>query len=192
MQTKLPQTYDTLSRVLHWLTAIAVLVAFILGPGGFGRLMRQGVDPGGRLDIVLHETLGLLVLCLTLVRLIWVALRSARPRVAMPVWMRRLAALVQLLLWGLLLLLPATALLALGSEAHPLTLIGGLRVEQLPWIAASPLANWADWGNLHGLLGDTIMWLAGLHAAAALYHHVVLHDKVLISMLPAVKNFGRR
>ena len=35
-----PQTtshYDVLSRAFHWVTAIAVTVAFILGPGGFGR-----------------------------------------------------------------------------------------------------------------------------------------------------------
>jgi cytochrome b561 len=28
------------------------------------------------------------------------------------------------------------------------------------------------------------MWLAGLHALAALFHHVVLRDGVLVSMLP--------
>ena len=37
--------YDGFSQVLHWVTAIIVTVAFILGPGGFGRLMRQGVEP---------------------------------------------------------------------------------------------------------------------------------------------------
>ncbi|MEX3946040.1 cytochrome b, partial [Paraburkholderia sp. BR10937] len=36
----------------------------------------------------------------------------------------------------------------------------------------------------HKWLGDTIMWLAGFHAFAALYHHVVLKDDVLITMLP--------
>jgi cytochrome b561 len=28
------------------------------------------------------------------------------------------------------------------------------------------------------------MWLAGAHALAALYHHFVLKDRVLASMLP--------
>ena len=32
--------------------------------------------------------------------------------------------------------------------------------------------------------GLAIHWLAGLHAAAAIYHHLVLKDGVLASMLP--------
>jgi cytochrome b561 len=176
--------YDALSRAFHWLTAIVVSVAFILGPGGFGRLMRQGVDPATRSDIVWHESLGILVLVLTLLRLIWVALRPAVPQFQMTAWMHMMAKLMQLALWALMLLLPITALLALGSEAHPLTLLGGVRVDQMPMIAQSSIAKLADWGDVHKFLGDAIMWLAGLHAAAAIYHHMILKDGVLSSMLP--------
>ena len=86
--------------------------------------------------------------------------------------------------WLLLLALPVTALLALGSESHPLTLLGGVRIERMPMIADSAIAKLADWGDVHKFLGDAIMWLAGLHAAAAIYHHVVLKDGILSSMLP--------
>lgn len=176
--------YDPISRAFHWLTAIAATIAFILGPGGFGRLMHEGVDPATRLDIVWHESLGLLVLALTLLRLTWVALRPDKPQFEMPLWMRLLSRLVHGLLWALLLALPLTAILALGSESHPLTLLGGLRVDQLPWIAGSAVGEAADWGEVHGLLGDVLMWLAGLHAAAALYHHFARRDGVLAAMLP--------
>ena len=54
-------------------------------------------------------------------------------------------------------------------------------------IANSPLAPLADWGEVHEFLGDAIMWIAGLHAAAAIFHHVVLKDRVLSSMLPQVE-----
>jgi cytochrome b561 len=180
--------YDPLSRAFHWLTAIVVAVAFILGPGGFGRLMRQGVDPATHSDIVWHESLGLLVLALTLLRLVWVALRPAAPQFEMASWMTTLAKLTHLALWALMLALPATALLALGSEGHPLTLLGGVRLDQMPLIANSSLAGLADWGDVHGFLGDAIMALAGLHAAAAIYHHVVVKDGVLLSMLPGNKS----
>lgn len=180
--------YDPVSRVLHWLTAIAVTIAFILGPGGFGRLMRQGVDPATRLDIVWHESLGLLVLALTVLRLLWVAVRPAAPRFAMPAHMQLAAKLAHLGLWALMLALPATALLALGSEGHPLTLLGGVRVDQMPLIANSSLAPMADWGEVHEFLGAAIMWLAGAHAAAAIFHHAVLKDGVLSAMLPWLKS----
>ena len=176
--------YDVPSRAFHWLTAIIVTIAFILGPGGFGRLMRQGIDPASRSDIVWHETLGLAVLVLTLLRLLWVAWRPAAPQIAMARWMHTTAKLVHAALWVLLLALPVTALLALGSESHPLTLLGGVRIDQMPLIANSPIAKLADWGEVHQFLGDAIMWLAGLHAAAAIYHHVVVKDGVLLSMLP--------
>ena len=176
--------YDALSRVFHWVTAIAVTIAFVLGPGGFGRLVRQGVDPATRSDIVWHESLGVLVLVLTALRLIWVALRPAAPQFPMAGWTRLAGRLMHLALWALLLALPVTAFLTLGSEGHPLTLLGGVRVDRMPFIAESGIAKLTDWGDVHGVLGDAIMWLAGLHAAAAIFHHVVLKDGVLSAMLP--------
>lgn len=176
--------YDFLSRAFHWVTAIVVTIAFVLGPGGFGRLMREGIDPATRSDIVWHESLGILVMVLTVFRLLWVALRPAAPQVPMASWMQLTGKLVHLALWALLLALPATAFLALGSEAHPLTLLGGVRVDQMPVIANSSVAKLANWGDVHQFLGDAIMWLAGLHAAAAIYHHFILKDGVLSAMLP--------
>lgn len=176
--------YDALSQALHWITAVVVTIAFVLGPGGFGRLMRQGVDPATRSDIVWHESLGVLVFALTLIRLLWVALRPAAPRFEMARWMRMSARAVRIAQWALLLALPVSALLALGSEGHPLTLLGGVRVDGMPAIAASRLAKLADWGDVHEFLGNAIMWLAGLHAAAAIFHHVALRDGVLRAMLP--------
>lgn len=179
-----PARYDALSRALHWATALVVAVAFVLGPEGFGRLMHQGVDPASHSDIVWHESLGVLVFSLTLLRLLWVAFRPAAPKFHTGGTWAWLSKLVHGALWTLLLALPATALLALGSEGHPLTLLGGVRVDQMPLVAHSALAELADWGDVHGLLGNVLVWLAGLHAAAAIYHHVALKDGVLLSMLP--------
>lgn len=176
--------FDPLSRALHWLTAVAVTIAFILGPGGFGRMMRNGIDPATRLDIVWHESLGMLVFALTLLRLLWLAVRPAAPQFSMAAWMQWAAKLAHLGLWALMLALPISALLTLGSEGHPLTLLGGVRVDQMPLIAGSALASLADWGEVHEFLGDAIMVVAGAHAAAALFHHVILKDGVLASMLP--------
>jgi cytochrome b561 len=37
--------------------------------------------------------------------------------------------------------------------------------------------------DLHPVLADSLMWLAGAHAAAALFHHYILKDNVLKSMI---------
>lgn len=186
MEKQTSLSYDRLSQILHWLTAVAVTIAFILGPGGFGRLMRQGVDPGTRSDIVWHESLGVLVFLLTIARLVWLVRRPARPTFSIPPWMNLTSRLIQGAMWVLMLVLPLTAILSLGSEGHPLTLLGGLRIERMPIIADSSIAHVVDWGDLHGWLGDALMWIAGLHAAAAIFHRVVLKDGVLAAMLPFV------
>lgn len=176
--------YDALSRAFHWITAIAVALAFVLGPEGFGKLMDDGVDPATHIDIVLHESLGMLVLVLTLVRLVWVIFRPAAPVVEISLWMRLAAIGAKLGLWVLMLVLPITALLTLGSEGYPMTLLGGVHVVPMPWLSDSAIGSMLDWGEVHGLLGDLILILAGLHSVAALYHHVVLKDRVLATMLP--------
>jgi len=182
--------YDSLSQAFHWVTAIIVAITFTLGPGGFARLLRQGIDPATRDSIVWHESLGLLVLVMTVLRLLWVALRPAAPQFPTTGWMNATAKWAHLALWVLLLALPITAVLALGSKAHPLTLLGGVRIDQMPMIANSAIAKLADWGDVHQFLGDTIMWLAGLHGAAAIYHHTILKDGVLAAMLPHDEPFG--
>src|SRR5512138_1666210 len=177
-----PTHYDAPSRYFHWLTAIVATIAFILGPEHFGRLMRDGVDPATRSDIVWHETLGIVVFVLTAARLVWAALRPAPPHFEVAAWMAWAAKGVHVVLWLLLLLLPITAILSLGGEGHPLTLLGGVRIDRVPAIADSAVAKLADWGEVHGFLGDALMWLAGVHALAAIVHHVALKDGVLTSM----------
>jgi len=176
--------YDPVSQILHWLSAIAVLAAFVLGPGGFGRLMHQGVDPASRWDIVWHESLGIFVFAVTLARLVWIALRREAPDFALAPWMRRLSRVVQLALWTLMLALPLTALLALGGEGHPVTLLGPFRMDLSSSVGALAASHWVDWGDVHKFLGDLIMWLAGIHGAAAVLHGLILKDGVLTSMLP--------
>lgn len=176
--------YDAFSKALHWITAIMVFAAFLLGPGDFGHLIDSGIDPGTRIDIAWHESLGVSIFLITFLRLVWVSIRPSAPRHQLTPGLHFLSRLMHMALWLLLFALPLSALMSLGSESHPITLLGGLRVDELPWIATSYLAEIADWGEVHKFLGDSIVWLAGIHAFAALYHHFRLKDKVLNSMLP--------
>jgi cytochrome b561 len=64
---------------------------------------------------------------------------------------------------------------------HPLTLLGSTTFG--PLLSQQPELGEAV-SELHETLGNAIIWLAGLHAAAALVHHFVLRDRVLGSMLP--------
>jgi cytochrome b561 len=86
-----------------------------------------------------------------------------------------------LAMYCLLVALPVTATLGAWLEGHPLTLLTGDHIG--PLLHESHAVG-ATIAKVHTWLGDAIMWLAGLHACAALFHHFVLKDGVLASMLP--------
>ncbi|MFL6630606.1 MAG: cytochrome b [Vitreoscilla sp.] len=174
-----PRRYGRAAQLLHWTTAVVVLAAFVYGPGGSeARVYTASRD----FDRHLHETLGTAVLALTLVRVIWSLVAGRPDPVTVSRWMGLAATSVQGLLYLLLFAVPLTAILGAWLEGHPLAYLGGLEI-------APPLPPSHDLGNriaeIHTWLGDAILWVAGLHAVAALYHHAILKDGVLASMLPA-------
>ena len=170
--------YSTAAQVLHWATAILVLVAFIYGPGGSETRVYSAARD---FDRRLHETLGLSVLLLTVIRVAWRALDRQPEPPAVPKWMDAAAKFVQGLLWALLFVVPLTAITGAWLEAHPVTWLGG---DIGPWLPESH-ATGRKIAELHTWLGDAILWVAGFHALAAIYHHFILHDGVLRSMLPS-------
>ncbi|MHB8494518.1 MAG: cytochrome b [Casimicrobiaceae bacterium] len=170
--------YGAVTQLFHWITAILVLAAYLYGPGGSEqRVYSAAADPARQL----HETLGFGVLVLVLLRMLWRTFDAAPDDPPMPAWMHLMARLGHILLYALLLGVPLTAIIGAWLEGHAVTLLGGIYIKPL-------LAQSHDLGvttaAIHRWLGDAILWVAGAHAAAALFHHFVLKDRVLRSMLP--------
>ena len=99
----------------------------------------------------------------------------------MPAWMELGAKLGHWAIYGLLAAVPLTAILGAWFEGHPLTMLVVGNIQ--PWLPPSRQAGLVL-ADIHRWLGDVLIWLAGLHAAAALYHHFWRRDTVLLSMLP--------
>lgn len=178
--------YSAVAQAFHWLTAILVLIAFVYGPGGSeARVYSAARDA----DRQLHETLGMAVLVLVVLRLLWRLVDQRPDPPQLPRWMGTAAKAAQALLYLLLFALPVTAIAGAWLEGHPLTLLAGIRVAPL---LAESHATGATLASVHTWLGDAILWVAGLHATAALYHHLVLRDGVLASMLPRWLPLRRR
>jgi cytochrome b561 len=180
-----PDRYGGVAQAFHWIVAVLVLIAFIYGPGGSEqRVYSHAKD----FDRQLHETLGLLVFAITALRVMWRTMDDHPDPPDMPRWMGLASKVVQGTLYVLLFALPLTAVTGAWLEGHPLTLLGEVHI---PPLLGESHALGKSVAEVHTWLGDTIMWLAGLHALAAIYHHFVLRDGVLLSMLPRRRTLSR-
>ena len=177
--------YSAVMQSLHWITAILVLIAFVLGPGGTEDAVYSS---GHAFDRELHETLGISIFAITCFRLLWQTFENRPEFRKTPWWMEVSANAMKLGLYFLLLAVPLTAISGAWLEGHSLTFLAGVQI--------APPVNTAHGigkalAEIHSWLGDTILWLAGIHSAAALYHHLILKDAVLRSMLPRWIPFQR-
>lgn len=171
--------YSATAQFFHWLTAIVVVVAFAYGLGGSEQRVYL---PSRDFERQLHETLGMAVMALTALRLAWKLFDKRPVAHDMPQWMALASGAAQGLLYLLLFAVPVSAMVGAWLEGHDVTLLAGV-------VFPSPLARSHDLGvrisELHTWLGDAIVWIAGAHALAAIYHHAILKDTTLVSMLPA-------
>jgi cytochrome b561 len=170
--------YGAVAQFLHWATAILVVAAYVYGPGGTEeRVYSVARD----FDRQLHETLGISVFAVVLIRLAWRTFDRPPDDPPMPPWMRLSSTVVHAFIYVLLLAVPLTAISGAWLEGHPLTFFGNIRIG--PLFAESHDVG-STIASIHTWLGDTIVWVSGVHAVAALYHHFILRDRVLRSMLP--------
>lgn len=168
--------HSAIVQLFHWLTVILVLAAYALSKSDGDSLYSAEADGLRRV----HETLGVLVFLVVLFRLLW-GLAEEPPEKRRIPWLMAVASkLVQLAIYVLLISIPATAVLGTWLEGIPLTLIG---FDVMP-----PITQMQSLGQqvaaIHTTLGEAMLWVAGVHAGAAIFHHFFLHDDVLESMLP--------
>jgi len=162
----------------HWLSALALLAVFALVLGR--ELMDEKAVRATWLQ--LHRVMGLLVWALALTRL----LMRSRWRLQnvlsdQPRWQAWLASGIHGLLYVFLLGLPLLGWALTNAAGKPvvLPLLGTLPTLLAPDPdLADALEEW------HGTLAWVLAALVGAHAAAALWHHLVLRDGVLRAMWP--------
>jgi len=178
MKKRSDTRYGIVAQAFHWATALFVLSAFIYGPGGSEQRI---YSPARDFERQLHETLGLCVFALVVLRVLWRTVDTRPDHLSLARWMDIASKAVQGALYLLLFAVPLSAVAGAWLEGHPLTLLAGVQIQPLVGISH---ATGATIASIHIWLGDAILWLAGFHALAAIYHHFVLKDGVLVSMLP--------
>jgi cytochrome b561 len=178
----MPRRYDTVSVFLHWSIGIGIIAIALLEllRGGLfpkGSVMREGLK-------AFHEPAGTVIFALILVRLLWRSLHNPPelPETMLP-WERLAAKLTHLLLYGLMVAIPLVGMAATFARGRPIDF--GLFQVSLPLGSGISRSGARSLKELHEFLGQAVLAVAFVHAAAALWHHYVRRDDVLTRMLPA-------
>jgi cytochrome b561 len=174
--TDLP-SYGAVAKLLHWLIAALVVLQFALGwlmPD-----LPRGRPPEGLVS--LHLSVGATIVIAMALRVIWRLAHGAPASIVAVAWQRRLACTAHALLYALLVLVPAAGWAWASAKGWPVSLFG---VIELPPLVQ---ANW-PYRRLAAVVHENGAWailgLVGLHALAALHHHLIQRDGVLRRMLP--------
>jgi len=179
-----PQRYAPFSLFLHWAMAALIVIAWLLP---------QVTDLVGREEaaaiIGLHRSIGVTVFALLVVRAVW---RFVSPPPALPAATPRAIRLAShaghAALYLLMLAVPVLGILFTWAAGRDIP-VWGLVTLPAPFAPDDNLRELFI--NLHAVAANTILVLAGLHAAAALFHQYVLKDGLLERMLPGFRRRRR-
>jgi cytochrome b561 len=169
--------YSVTARVLHWITAVLVLA---LVPLGFVIANEAGGSQQERL-YDLHKSLGALLVPIIILRLL---VRFASPPAPLPgdiPALQQFAAHVTH--WALYALVLFQGLIGwIGTSAYPAP-VPFFGLFNMPALWSENRALSEQLLTLHRWCGITIAIVVTIHVAAALYHHFVRKDRVLMRML---------
>ncbi|MGF6214441.1 cytochrome b [Comamonas sp. 4034] len=164
---------------LHWLTVVLIIAVY--ASMELRGLAPKGSEIRGAMKS-LHFLLGLSVLAVVVIR-IWVRIQAgAKPAIhpPMPSWQAALSDAMHYALYIFILAMPLLGWLTLSAVGKPIVLFG----LPVPSLIGADVALSRQLKDIHEALATLGYVLIGLHAAAALLHHYVMHDNTLVRMLP--------
>lgn len=171
--TSSPQRYGSVAIAVHWLTAIAIFGLLLSGAR-----LEDMADPAAKVSLLrIHVVVGIGVLVLTLFRLGWwlFADRRPSPPATTPRWQAVAAHAVHGLFYLVIFGMAATGIGMIALSGAGTILFGGVSASLPDFRDFLPRAP-------HGV-GATLLWLLiAMHVLAALYHQVVLRDRLLARM----------
>ena len=161
---------------LHWSMALAIFAMFVLG---FWMVELDYYDSWYHDAPYIHKAVGMLLLFMLFFRIVWV-LANVKPDIMGAAWERLIALIVHRTHYVLMLVLMITGYLIPTAN--------GVGIDVFGWFTVPASLGFtkeeADLvGKIHWATAWAMMGLAGMHAAAALKHHVIDKDATLLRML---------
>ena len=170
------QSWNGVARGLHWLMAVLILLQGLVG------WIAQGMDRApARVDtMTFHKSLGLTLLLLLLLRLAW---RLTHPVPPLPdgtsVLEARLSRLAHYSLYLLMGVITLSGWVAASAYLVPWKWWWAI---PLPRITAPDRGTYELAAAVHETLIYVFVAILAVHVTAALWHHFVRRDRVLLGM----------
>ena len=169
--------YTPIARLLHWTVAVLVLLMI---PLGFVIANEWG-GPAQQFLYNLHKSIGATLLLLVVIRLVYRLTHPAPPLPSDIPAVQRFAALAtHWALYVLLLIQPLVGYIMTSAYPAPVPFFG---LFNLPAIWPEDRALSERLSVVHLYIGISIAVIAAMHISAALYHHFVRKDRILMRMV---------
>jgi cytochrome b561 len=178
-QRSKPKKKSFVTILVHWFSAILVFSMFA------SIWSRQFLDedmPAGKQLLALHKQMGILILCLLLVRLL---ARQMNPKNTYPKDLPRILFWAgqanHFLLYLTLLVMPLLGWGISNASGHAVIFLGFIPLPTIVAVDTQMAETLHDW---HEIISWVLLGLLILHISAALWHHFVRKDQTLAAIVP--------
>lgn len=165
-------SYGKFAKFLHWTMATLILLNYFLG---------LTLDKTSLYNF--HKQTGLTIIALLLVRVVW-RLTSAYPESvkSLSAMERNAAKLGHLALYLFMLAIPISGVLMVNSYGYPLKFWGIFTLPAI--ISTKPDSTSEIFTKVHEILANVMIAFIAVHILAALKHHIIDKNEVLLRMIP--------
>jgi cytochrome b561 len=179
--------YGTVSRLLHWVMAVMILVMIPVGL----TMIQEGLERSTQDRLfILHKNMGTALLALIVIRVGWRLLNPPPPLPAhMPPAMQLASRSVHVGLY--------VAIAVMAASGYARVRMGGFPIEGLDALGIGTLLPRDDdlaesAKAVHATVKYALVALIGIHVVAAAYHGIVRQDGIMRRMWPPVAPAAER
>lgn len=169
--------YGIVAKAFHWVIAIMIIILIAVG----FTMHNMPSSPEKYELYAMHKSFGIVVLMLIVLRILWRFFNQiVEPPAGLPDTLKLAAKLGHFLLYMFMLLMPVSGVFMSYFGGHNIEVFGlfviPAAIEKMPQISTL-------FYQLHVLGIWAFIFLIVVHILAALYHHFIRRDNVLIRMI---------
>ena len=170
--------YGSVARALHW--SMALLISALIAMGFWMETLSETSEIIYYVN--LHKSLGIIALLLGILRIFW---RFVSPPPKLPADQtaheKFAAHTAHLVLYLMFIMQPVVGIMHSWATGYPIIFFN---ISPLPAPMAPDKGLAEILGATHFYIGWALVFVIAAHAAAALKHHFIDRDDVLLRMLP--------